>query len=267
MELTGRNYTRSDWRTVLATRKGTMLVASVCALLAAGILVYALNRYRHNVDTSGNQETVLVASGPIQKGTAGDAIASGQLFKPASVAVKQVSAGAIADTAQLHGRVAATNILPGQQLTASDFTASGGLPAQLAPNQRAVTVTLDSAHGMVGEIHDGDHVDVYAGIQFEPGTGRSVPALRLLMTNVQVLQAGTTSSSGIGGAQNPADQHVNVTLNVNVNDVGNLTYAAENGKLWLVLRPANATAAAQTAAITAQSLLLGSKSTSTGGSK
>jgi Flp pilus assembly protein CpaB len=259
VELTGKNYPRSDWRKLLSTRRGAVLVAGVCALVAAGILLLAMNRYRQNVDTSGNQETVLVASGLIQKGTPGDAIASGQLFKPTSIAVKQVSAGAVADTAQLHGKVAAADIYPGQQLTAADFTANGGLAAQLAPNQRAMTVALDQAHGMVGQVHSGDHVDVYAGINSDSKSGRGEPALRLLMTNVQVLQAGASSGGGLGASQNPSNSFSDVTLNVSDNQAGALAYASDNGKIWLALRPANATAATSSSAITAQSLLLGSK--------
>jgi Flp pilus assembly protein CpaB len=266
VELTGKNYTRNDWRKALATRRGTIVVAAVCALVAAGILLLAMNRYRHNVDTSGNQETVFVASGLIQKGTPGDAIASGQLFKPTSVAVKQVSTGAIADAAQLHGKVAAADIYPGQQLTAAAFTANGGLAAKLAPNQRAMTVTLDQSHGMVGQVHAGDHVDVYAGINLN-GTGRSEPALRLLMTNVQVLQAGPGTSGGLGASQNPSSSFANVTLNVGGSQAGALAYASDNGKVWLVLRPANAATDTQSSAITAQSLLLGSKPVSAGGAK
>jgi Flp pilus assembly protein CpaB len=261
VELTGKNYTRNDWRKLLATRRGTVLVAAVCALVAAGILVVAMNRYRHNVDTSGNQDTVLVASGLIQKGTPGDAIASGQLFKPTSIAAKQVSTGAIADTAQLHGKVAAADIYPGQQLTAADFTINGGLPTKLAPDQRAMTITLDSSHGMVGQVHEGDHVDVYAGIQ----VSRAEPALRLLMTNIQVLQAGASASSGLSGSQNPSSSFSNVTLNVNDSQAGALAYASDNGKVWLVLRPANATSTTPPSVFTAQSLLLGSKPV--GGSK
>jgi Flp pilus assembly protein CpaB len=266
VELTGKNYTRNDWRKVLSTRRGTVVVAVVCALVAAGILLLAMNRYRQNVDTSGNQETVFVATGLIQKGTPGDAIASEQLFKPTSVAVKQVSTGAVADTAQLHGKVAVADIYPGQQLTAADFTAKGGLPSQLTPTQRAMTVTLDQAHGMVGEIHTGDRVDVYAGIDLT-STGRSDPAMRLLMSNIQVLQAGAASSGGLGASQNPASSFSNVTLDVADSQAGALAYASDNGKVWLVLRPANAAAATQTSAITAQSLLLGSSRAVSGGGK
>ncbi len=263
MELTGNNYTRNDWRKALSTRRGTILVAIACAIVAAGILALAMSRYRNHVDAGVNQQTVLVASGLIQKGTAGDAIASGQLFKPTSIAAKQASAGAILDTAQLHGQVAKADIEPGQQLTAADFTNNGGLPAKLAPTQRAMTITFDSAHGMVGQLHDGDHVDVYADVQLG-GSGESV--LRRLLANVPVLVPGTGASAGLG-ANSPQSQQSNVTLNVENSKAGELAYAADNGKVWLVLRPANASeASSQGAAVTAQSLLLGSGQNG-GGSK
>lgn len=265
MELTGNNYSRNDWRKLLSTRRGTIIVATVCALVAAAILIFAMQRYRHNVDTEGNPETVLVASGLIQKGTAGDAIASGQLFKPTSIATKQVSAGAIADTAQLHGEVAAADIYPGQQLTAADFTKGGGLPAELAPNQRAMTITLNSAHGLVGSLQDGDHVDVYASVSVGPD-GRGVGVERLLMSNIQVLKAGTSSGGGGLSGGTPQSQESNVTLKVDSEQAGVLAYAASlgNSAIWLVLRPANATSDATSPTVSAQSLILGSSSSNEG---
>jgi Flp pilus assembly protein CpaB len=235
-----------------------VLIAVACAVVAGGVLAFAMARYRSSVDASGNPETVLVATQKIPKNTPGDVIASENLFKATQIVAKQVSAGAIADAALLHGKVAVRDINPGEQLTSADFTSSGGLPAQLAPTQRAMTINLDSSHGMIGSIHDGDHVDVYAGVQFDPGTGRPQQVLRLLMTDVPVLKAGTASGSGgIGasGSNNTSD----VTLNVNDNQAGALAYAADNGKVWLVLRPANATSTTPPSLITVQSLLAGSK--------
>jgi pilus assembly protein CpaB len=267
VELTAKKYTGNDWRKLLSTRRGTILVATVCAVLAAGILLFAMSRYRHSVDTSGNQQTVFVATGLIQKGTSGDSIASQQLFKATSVATKQATAGTIADTSQLQGKVAVADIYPGQQLTAADFTTKGGLPARLAPNQRAVTVTVDQAHGMVGQLTPGEHVDVYAGFNLDPGNGRPVPVVRLIMTDVQVLATGTGGSSGLGSSQNQSTAFSNVTLNVNDAQAGSLAYAADNGKVWLVLRPANATSTAPPSTVSAQSLLLGSRPISAGGAK
>jgi len=119
----------------------------------------------------------------------------------------------------------------------------------------------------VGQIHNGDHVDVYGGISFDSGNGRTAPVLRLLMSNVQVLSAGTTGSGSLGASQNPSNEFSNVTLNVDESQAGALAYAADNGKVWLVLRPANATATTPPSTVTAQSLLLGSKPVTTGGAK
>jgi Flp pilus assembly protein CpaB len=267
VELTAKKYTGNDWRKLLSTRRGTILVATVCALLAAGILLFAMSRYRHSVDTSGNQQTVFLATELIQKGTSGDAIASQQLFKATSVAAKQATAGTIADTAQLQGKVAIADIYPGQQLTAADFTTDGGLASRLAPNQRAVTVTVDQAHGMIGQLKTGEHVDVYAGFNLDPGNGRPVPVVRLIMTNVQVLAAGSSGGSSLGSSQNPSNAFSNVTLNVNDAQAGAVAYAADNGKVWLVLRPANATSTAPPSTIDAQSLLLGSRPINAGSAK
>jgi Flp pilus assembly protein CpaB len=262
VELTGNNYTRSDWRKLLATRRGTVLVAAACALVAAGILIFAMARYRHNVNSEGAPETVLVASGLIQKGTSGDAIASEQLFKSTTVATKQASTGVFIDTAQLHGKVAAADIYPGQQLTAADFTTGGGLTSELAPDQRAITVTLDSQHGMIGQLHAGDHVDVYAGLSAQPGASRTTQVLRLLMSNIDVLVAAKSGEGGGLTGSNPQNQNGNVTLRVAAGQAGELAYAADTGNVWLVLRPANATSTSSAAITTTQSLLQG-----TGGAK
>jgi Flp pilus assembly protein CpaB len=252
MDVTGSQYTRNDWRNIFSTRRGTLLVAVACALLAATILIVAMQQYRHHVNNEGNPETVLVASGLIQKGTAGDTVASEQLFRTHSIAAKQVTSGAIADTAQLHGKVAAADIYPGQQLTAADFTAAGGLTNELAPDQRAMTIPLNTAHGMLGQLHDGDHVDVYADLKSEAGVRRE-SVLRLLMENIQVLRAGKAKSGGALSGSGQSETG-NVTLKVPASRAGALALAAEGGKVWLVLRPANAAPANAPSTISAQSL-------------
>ena len=258
MELTGNKYARGDWRKLLATRRGTILVATVCALIAAGAIIFAMQRYRNNVVAENNPATVFVANGLIQKGTPGDTIAAQQLFKPTSVAGKQVAAGAIADATQLHGKVATADIYPGQQLTASDFTGTSGLTAQLTPNQRAMTIAIDTSRGMVGQVQVGDHVDVYADL--ESGSGHGQPFVRLVLTNVPVLKAGSTASgAGLSSTNNQQNQLTNVTLKVNDNQAGGLAFAADNGKVWLVLRPANATTT-PASAVSVQSLLTGAVS-------
>jgi Flp pilus assembly protein CpaB len=265
MELTGRKYGGRDWRTLLSSRRGTVLIAIACAVAAGAVVLVAMSRYRKSVAASGTPQTVLVATQVIHKGTSGSVIASEYLFEAQAVRSGQVGAGAIADASVLHGKVAASDIYPGQQLTAANFTTRGGLPSQLPPRQRAITLTLDSAHGMVGTIETGDHVDVYAGLQLQIAGGQTQPVLRLLMANVPVLKAPVQTSAALGAASSNSTS--NVTLQVDTTQAGALAYAADNGKVWLVLRPVNAAATAPPSQISVQSLLFGTKPLVVGGKR
>jgi Flp pilus assembly protein CpaB len=115
---------------------------------------------------------------------------------------------------------------------------------------------------MIGQVHEGDHVDVY--VDLELANSRNGNFVRLLLPDTPVLKAPTSASGGGLGA-NPQSQQSNVTLKVDVNQAGQLAYAADNGKVWLVLRPANAGSAA-TPSVSAQSLLSGGSAV-TGGTK
>jgi Flp pilus assembly protein CpaB len=242
MELTGNSYTGNDWRRLLSTRRGTVIIAIVCTLVAAGILVYAAARYRQSVERSAGVQTVLVANATILKGTSGDVVATQQMFHTQSIAVKHVSAGAIADTAVLHGQVAAADISPGQQLTLGEFTASGGYASQLAPDERVISIPLDASHGLAGVAQAGDRVDVYAGLNLElarsGGGGSAGASLRLQVSTVPVLAVNQGSGSGLGSGG--AGQQADVVLKVKASDAGALAFASDHGKIWLVLRGPNA---------------------------
>lgn len=265
MELTAkqRRYGRRDWRALLTSKKGAALIGLVCVAAAAALVLAAMSSYRKSVNDGVAPQTVFVASKLIAKNTPAGVIAQGGLFKPVQVHTDQVAAGAIADMTALHGKVAAKDIYPGEQLTASDFTTAGGLPAQLSPDERAVTLSVDQAHGMVGTVQTGDHVDVYAGLQLQSNVGQNTAVLRLLTPNVPVLKAPGQQNSGLGGAQTSATSLV--TLGVDSSQAGPLAYAADNGKVWLVLRPADAAATTPPSMVTVQSLLFGTKALSTGG--
>jgi pilus assembly protein CpaB len=268
MELTRKRYSRREWRKFFGTRRGNLFLGLGCAALAGLVLVVAMAQYRKSVDSSGNSQTVLVATQRIPKNTSGDVIATESLFKATQIAVKQVTAGAVADAGLLRGKVAVRDIVPGEQLTAADFSGNGGLPAQLAPSHRAMTLSLDSEHGMVGLLHNGDHVDVYGGIDDQSNLGRSAPVLRLLMRDVPVLRAGngSSSTSGIGGAGANSGTS-DVTLDVSDSEAGALAFAQDHGKVWLVLRPANAVNTVPPSLITVQSFLLASQPAGAGGGK
>jgi Flp pilus assembly protein CpaB len=201
----------------------------------------------------------MVAPSLIPKGTPGTAIATRHLFQVQSIRESQLRDGAISDPASLRGKIAKTDIFPGQQLTAADFTsAKGGLSSELAGAQRAITVSMDTAHGMIGQIGAGDRVDVYAGFNLTPvdsagrplGSGQSRPVLRLIMQNIPVL--GVDKSTHFGGG-NAAQ----VTLRTTAFQAEKLAFASDNGKIWLVLRPPTGARPSPPSLITAETLLLG----------
>lgn len=243
MELTSKRPRGSDLKGLLASRQGTLLVALVCAVAAAVIIALAINGYRNNANSSNAQSSVLVATGLIQKGTSGSAIAAADLYTPTKMIEKNVSQGAITDAAVLTGKVAVTNILPGQQLTLADFSVGSGVASELATNERAVAIPLDAAHGLGSVLQVGDYVDVYVGLNTSAGA-----VMKLLISNVPVIS--TTNSGGSSSSNS------NVVLGVNANDSAELAYASDNGRVWLVLRSGGAQNTTQQLA-TAQSILLG----------
>jgi Flp pilus assembly protein CpaB len=243
MELS-RNKTKiPSLRGLPATRRGAVGLALLCMLAAAAILIYAIGQYRKGVQTTAQQDTVLVATGVIQKGTPGTVIASQQQFRSTPVLATGVTAGALTNATLLLGKVAAKDILPGQQLTLADFTALGGVASQLGPAQRAIALSLDGAHSLSGLLQSGDRVDVYAG--FAPVSGSAPGAssstiLRLLVASALVLKAPAASGGGGGIGGGSSAPTGNVVLQVSDGQAPIVAYAADNAKLWLVLRPPNA---------------------------
>jgi pilus assembly protein CpaB len=247
VEFTRKRLTVPRLRGLVATRHGAVALALLCAVAAAVIIVMAISHARSSASTAATQESVLVAQNTIEKGTSGEVIASQKLFKTLALPTKSVAAGAITDTAALQGKVATQDILPGQQITVGDFAARGGYDSQLAPNQRAMSVPLDTSHGLVGVVQPGDHVDVYAGLNVDGSsssgssgtTGGSASAsTRLLMADVPVLAVNLNQGSGVGSSG--TSQQGDVVLRVDAASAGALAFASDNGKVWLVLRGANA---------------------------
>jgi Flp pilus assembly protein CpaB len=229
---------------MLTTRRGSLILGGAAAVLAAIVLLVYLHSYRNSVNSAGAPATVLVARNLIEKGTPGDYIGTNRGFQVASVPRRELQIGALTDPAALSGRVALTKIYPGQQLTANEFAYAtpGSLQTRLAGSDRAITVQVDASHGMIGQIADGDHVDVFMGFNVT-GAGGTQPVIKLLMADVLVLKAPLTGGSGL------------VTLRAPEYRAAQLAYAADNGRLWFVLRPASGAKTPNPGLINAQSLL------------
>ena len=244
-------------RRVLATREGTIAFALLAAVLAAVMLRAFTRGYTRSVDRNGESVTVLVAKDALPKGSSGDVIAEKGLFQTTGFARDQVKDGAVTDPATLRGLVAAHPLVRGQQITIADFVKpSDPVISRLADERRAMTIPLDSAHGMIGRIHAGDHVDVLSGFQVQPdGAGRPRPVLRTLLQDVEVLDA--PADKGQGGLGASSSQTQNVTLRISEKDAPELAFASDNGKVWIVLRAQAGAKQRAMSLVTLDRLLLG----------
>jgi pilus assembly protein CpaB len=239
----------------LSSKNGSIGAAIVAAAIAGMLIVFFLQQYRQNVDDGGVPTPVLVAEQLIEQGASGDSVGANGLFKTTDVPRDELKKGAVTDAGTLRGKVAVADILPGQQLTAADFKGAGrGIVTKLAADQRAIAVPLDSAHGLVGKVGKGDHVDVLSGFMLN-GDGGERPVLRMLMQNVLVLDVPKKASDGGVSGGGGANETSEVTLRVAAEAAPKVAFAADNGKLWLVLRPQNGAKVDRTTLVSLATLL------------
>jgi Flp pilus assembly protein CpaB len=237
-----------------------MTVAAVTAILAGLLLLVFINRYRSSVNDGAQPASVLVADRLIPKGTSASAVVSGGFLRPATVTTGDRQAGALADARALNGQVATRDVAPGQQITAADFAVGADpLRGELGGRQRAISIPLDSSHGLMGDVRANDHVDVYVGFNTtNSANGQGTPVLSMLFDDVLVLKVPVTPTSG-------SATNGNVILRATDAQAAKLAFASDNGKLWLVLRPPTGAAAIRPSTITLESLLAGTKSIQTSG--
>jgi Flp pilus assembly protein CpaB len=245
---------------LISSRRGSLYVSIAAAVLAGIVILVYLNGYRENVKAGATPVTVLVARHTIAKGTSGSVIAAKDLFSATTIRESQLREGAFSDPASLTGKVATTKIYKGAQLTAADFSAStNSLASTLTDRQRVISVPLDAAHGLSGQVQEGDRVDVYAGfnvIKVGPNGapvdgGAARPILRLIVQNVEVVRLG--SSSGVGSGSRTSA----ISIRVNDREASKIAFASDNGKVWLSLRPAAGAKPSRSEIVTPETLLLG----------
>src|SRR5438552_7106074 len=173
-----RERTRStiDIRRFVSTREGTIVVAALVALLAGAMVLLFLSQYRRSV-TNSSPTSVLVAKSLIEKGSSGDVVLSKGMYETATIKKSEVKTGAISDPGVLKSEVAVKDVYPNQQLTTQDFAkTTDAVVNKITSRERAMTIPLDSAHGMIGDVTAGDHVDVLGGFNVEPeGASRPHP--------------------------------------------------------------------------------------------
>jgi Flp pilus assembly protein CpaB len=244
---------------LISTRRGSLYLAAVAALLAGISILAYLNRYRDNLQAGATPMTVLIARQTIPKGTPGSVVASKGLLTATTIRESQLREGAFSDPASLTGRVATREIFEGSQLTAADFSATAtSLAGTLTERERVLSVPLDAAHGLIGKVEEGNRVDVYAGFNVQalqangrPADGVPVrPVVKRILSNVPVVKVDDTAA-GVGA------RTATVSLLLNDKEAADMAFASDNGKVWLSLRPSAGAKSTPPQLVTIETLLLG----------
>jgi pilus assembly protein CpaB len=223
-----------------------VLVAVVLALAATvALLAYAGGADRRAI---ANQQPVLVylARARIAAGTSGEDAQNRGLIERTTLPRKAVAAGAVRSLEQLAGRVAAVDIVPGEQLLAARWVGRGQVPGggllSIPAGHQAVSIALDPTRQVSGFVTPGDRVSVVASLSLPRGGG-SKRTSRFLLQDVAVLAVGATARPNPAApedrrlGQGRAQSLSTVTLAVRAADVERVVFAAENGSLYLSLLP------------------------------
>jgi Flp pilus assembly protein CpaB len=219
---------------LLSSRRGGATVAILAAGIAGVLLFVFIHQYRKSVDKAVAQVPVFVASGFIPHGTPAAVVSSQNLVQRTTVKHDQTLSGAISDPSQLVGQVAVKDIAPGQQLRVADFAPGNPtLASYLTGTARAIELPVDATHGLSGYVSPGDHVDVLSS---STGTVGNSGAATTIAQDLLVMSTGNGGGGGgiVGGG---GGNSTGIVVRATDKQALTLALAADNGKVWIILRP------------------------------
>ena len=229
------------------------LIAAIAAMLLAGVGAVLLLSYVGTADQramAGMEITqVLVVEKPIAKGTPGEKLTG--LVKVKSLPVKAVAPGTVSNLQPISGRVATTDLVPGEQLLASRFIDPALLvdpkEVKIPKGMQELSIALESQRVLGGDIQPGATVGVFISLPKEDER----PAQTNLVLHkglVTGVEGGTSSAKGEEGGEAEGsiglpDGSLMVTLAVTARNAEKIVFGAEHGKIWLSLEPSSAAVA------------------------
>jgi pilus assembly protein CpaB len=242
----------------VGSRRTVILIAAV---LIGAIAAYALYNYVNGVEDraydNAKRVQVFVVKQPIAKGTPGDQAVGDKLIQAGQIPQEFRPATAITDTAVLDGKVALTNLVPGQVVVDGMFvdqaTAFVTFSERIPVDQVAVTVSVDQVHGVAGLLVPGDKVNLMVvldpqlaaltgGVPGQPAAPASsdpnsgADSVRYLYQNVEVLAIGQTAAADVGATEAPANPGSGlITFNVPPDAAQRIALAGNN--LYMTLAP------------------------------
>lgn len=212
-----------------------VLLVSVAAAAVASFTVYRVIQTMPVRSVEIGTEPVVVATGTIPVGT----MLSAKEVKVVAWPTRTPVPGSFHDPKDVVDRGVIATILPNEPVTESKIAMKGtgaGLPPVIPAGMRAMSVKVNEVIGVAGFVLPGTRVDVLVTVR-EDGTegGRQSPMSRTVVSNVQVLTAGTRYDQEQAKQGKPQQSTV-VTLAVLPADGERIALATNQGVISLALR-------------------------------
>jgi pilus assembly protein CpaB len=209
-----------------------LLVAVVMAGLAAfGVYLAVQSRPIREVEVARTQ--AVVATHPIAVGTL---VTKDDLKLVAWPAATPVP-GSFTEIDKVVNRGIVVAVSENEPLTESKLAPVGsgaGLPPTITEGMRAISVKVNEVIGVAGFVVPGTRVDVLVTAKGSATTATT--ETRTVLSNVQVLTAGTRYDQERATKEGKAIPTTVVTLLLTPDDAEKLTLASEEGRIMLALR-------------------------------
>lgn len=231
-----------------------IVIALVLAAVAAGLVILYTGNVQKQAHDSQKNVTVVVAKSAIPAGSPVKELVDTGAFETRQVVQRDVVPGAYTSIDSLNkGYSTAGPITAGSQVTSAMFAEGTSAPIadQITKTDRAIQVAYNSNRVLGGTLEAGDHVDILAVFDVEPGTSNSkyshMQASRIILSDVRVLSTVATGSastalqgdSQTGDQEGSDDGHLGTAMILDIPQDGLASFnlAREYGHLWYALRP------------------------------
>lgn len=151
----------------MSSRRTLILIgAVVVGALAAFLTLSYVRGVENKSDENAQMVAVVVAAGPIAKGSPADGAIEAKLLTIEKRRQDELPANPVRRFADIMGQVAAVDLGGGEVITTSMFVSptslTGSKAAALDKGMVAVTINVDQAAGVAGLVQPGDNVNILA---------------------------------------------------------------------------------------------------------
>ena len=238
----------------------TRLIGGIAALLVAIIGTVLLVSYVQNADKRAladtETESVYVVEKTISAGTGIDKAAGAVVRK--EVPKLAVAAGAVTDLNQVGQKVAAVDLMPGEQLLSTRMVDPASIlgPArvQVPTGMQEITLKLPIERVVGGTLTAGDTVGVFLSVEDSAAkTGKTQLTFHKVLVTAAQFSNGSAAKSQETAAEEdsskgslttkksaPSTDTYLITLARNSADAERIIFATEFGSVYLSKEPANA---------------------------